>query len=151
MTAKPTPLRRHARPAAAADPLPAGPQAARLLRIDDGGVLVAALADGREIACDWLATSAAPPPELAEGDILLLLPLPGAERPVVLGRVGRFPAPGEALVQNLVIAAAETLTLRCGESSVDLRADGKLMVRGDDVLVRAKGTQRIRAGTVAIN
>ena len=74
-----------------------------------------------------------------------------AERPVVLGRIGALPAPGEAVVQNLVIAASETLTLRCGESSVDLRADGKLMVRGDDVLVRAKGTQRIRAGSVAIN
>jgi len=25
------------------------------------------------------------------------------------------------------------------------------MIRGDDVLVRAKGTKRIRAGTVSIN
>lgn len=150
MSSKPTPLRRRAPEAPAADSLPAGPQAARFIRLD-GGQIVAALADGRELACDWLATSAAPPPEFSEGDLVLLLPLPGAERPVVLGRIGPLPAPGEALVQNLVIAAAETLTLRCGESSVDLRADGKLMVRGDDVLVRAKGTQRIRAGTVAIN
>ena len=41
--------------------------------------------------------------------------------------------------------------LRCGEASLDLRADGKVLLRGDDVLVRAKGTQRIRAGTVSIN
>ena len=149
MNSKPTPLRQRT-PTPAADSLPRGPQAARFMRLD-GGQIVAALADGRELACDWLATSAAPPPEFAEGDLVLLLPLPGAERPVVLGRIGALPAPGEALVQNLVIAAAETLSLRCGESSVDLRADGKLMVRGDDVLVRAKGTQRIRAGTVAIN
>ena len=33
----------------------------------------------------------------------------------------------------------------------DLRADGKVRSRGDDVLVRAKGTQRIRAGSVSIN
>lgn len=149
MSSKPTPLRRRA-VAPAADSLPAGPQAARFIRLD-GGQIVAALADGRELVCDWLATSAAPPPGFAEGDLVLLLPLPGAERPVVLGRIGPLPAPGEAVVQNLVIAAAETLTLRCGEASVDLRADGKLMVRGDDVLVRAKGTQRIRAGSVAIN
>jgi hypothetical protein len=151
MSSRPTPLRRNARTAAEAPPLPAGPQAARLVRIDAGGVLVAALADGRELACDWLTTSAGPAPELAAGDTLLLLPLPGAERPVVLGRIGRLPLPGEALVQHMVLAASGTLTLRCGESSVDLRADGKLMIRGDDVLVRAKGTQRIRAGTVAIN
>jgi len=65
---------------------------------------------------------------------------------VVLGRIGDSTAPA-----SLVIEATESLTLKCGDASVDLRADGKVMVRGDDVLIRAKGTQRIRAGNVAIN
>jgi hypothetical protein len=43
------------------------------------------------------------------------------------------------------------LSLKCGDASIDLRADGKVMIRGEDVLVRAKGTKRIRAGTVSIN
>jgi hypothetical protein len=51
----------------------------------------------------------------------------------------------------MTLTATETLTLKCGEASVNLRADGQVMVKGEDVLLRAKGTQRIRAGNVAIN
>jgi hypothetical protein len=50
-----------------------------------------------------------------------------------------------------VLQAAHTLSLQCGLSSIDLRADGKVVIKGDDVLVRAKGTKRIRAGSVSIN
>jgi hypothetical protein len=50
-----------------------------------------------------------------------------------------------------VLEATEALTLRCGEASIELRADGSAIVKGEDVLLRAKGTQRIRAGNVAIN
>ena len=52
---------------------------------------------------------------------------------------------------HLSIESVGQLTLVCGQASIDLRADGKVMIRGEDVLVRAKGTQRIRAGTVSIN
>ena len=34
---------------------------------------------------------------------------------------------------------------------MELRADGKLLVKGEDVLVKARGTQRIKAGSVNIN
>ena len=67
----------------------------------------------------------------------------------MLGRIGRYQEPGTQ--RQVTIEAQESVTLKCGDSSVDLRADGKLMIRGEDVLVRAKGTQRIRAGTVSIN
>ncbi|CAN5421075.1 hypothetical protein BH11PSE9_BH11PSE9_04260 [soil metagenome] len=63
--------------------------------------------------------------------------------------MGRYNPPA---VQAIVtIEANESLTLKCGEASIDLRADGQVMVRGEDVLLRAKGTQRIRAAKVAIN
>ena len=86
---------------------------------------------------------------LAAGDRLLVLPPGGGQLGVVIGRIGRFTPPQPQA--NLTLEATESLTLKCGEASVDLRADGKVMVRGDDVLIRAKGTQRIRAGNVAIN
>lgn len=80
----------------------------------------------------------------------VLMALTGeGERPVVVGRI--VPRPAPAVPSNVTIEATDTLTLKCGDASVDLRADGKVMVRGDDVLLRAKGTQRIRAGHVAIN
>ena len=72
---------------------------------------------------------------------------------VVLGRVGRYraPEPAPQPPPHVVIEAAEQLTLRCGPSSIDLRSDGKLLIRGDDVVSRATRTQRIKGGTVAIN
>jgi hypothetical protein len=52
---------------------------------------------------------------------------------------------------HVVIEATEMLTLKCGESSVALRKDGKTMILGNDVLSRAKRTNRIKGGSVAIN
>ncbi|MCW5633127.1 MAG: hypothetical protein KIT17_07295 [Rubrivivax sp.] len=126
---------------------PAAPWAGRLREIDAEGALVVEPTQGAPMACDWLhGPTAVPQP----GDEVLVMPVAG-RRPVVLGRVGPC-LPAEARPQpHVVLEAAETLTLKCGESSIDMRADGKVMVRGDDVLLRARGTQRIRAGTVSIN
>lgn len=103
--------------------------------------------DGRRFPCDWLQTPWAV--SLAIGDELIVLVPHKGGRGVVMGRIGRY-AQGLAATQ-LAFEATQSLSLRCGESSIDLRADGKVMIRGEDVLVRAKGTKRIRAGTVSIN
>ena len=126
--------------------------APRLLRVTlvsiaaDGRLLVIS-ATGDERVCDWLDTGAMP--HLRPGDTLLALLGEAGEPALVLGKVGRYVLPVPA--PHLTLEAERTLTLKCGQSSIDLHADGKVMIRGDDVLVRAKGTQRIRAGTVSIN
>jgi hypothetical protein len=132
---------------------PAAPAAlplrARLLTIQDDGVLLVQLADGSECACDWLESATTAALALAVGDAVLVMPESAGAPAVVLGRIGRYRAP--VTEAHVTLEATESLTLKCGEASVDLRADGKVMVRGEDVLLRAKGTQRIRAGTVSIN
>ena len=84
------------------------------------------------------------------GDRVLLLP-PGSghAQGVVLGKLVRYGS--EAPQQRVTLEASQQVEIKCGASSIELRADGKVMIRGDDVLVRAKGTNRIRAGTVSIN
>jgi hypothetical protein len=52
---------------------------------------------------------------------------------------------------DIVIDAGEELTLRCGEASIRITRDGKIVIRGEHILSRAKGTQRIKGGSVAIN
>lgn len=101
------------------------------------------------IRCDFLETAGNTNLKLQHGDlVLVMLPAGVGQNGCVLGRVGRYrPASDD----HVVIAANETLTLKCGDSSVDLRKDGKLMVRGNDVLTRAKRTNRIKGGSVAIN
>jgi hypothetical protein len=116
-----------------------------------GETLTVRLADGRLIEPLCLnpqtLTGAPPPP----GSTVLLALL--APRAVMLGTVGPWPsAPADDAVPPVLrLEAGEALTLACGKSSIELRADGRLMVKGEDVLVRASGTQRIRAGTVSIN
>jgi len=101
------------------------------------------------LRCEVLENALAPGGRFEPGDAVLVACFGAGEAAVVIGRIGAAGAPAPA--QHVTLTATETLSLKCGESSIDLRADGKVMIRGDDVLVRAKGTQRIRAGTVSIN
>jgi hypothetical protein len=137
-------------PAASEVQMPAPiPQRAELLAINENGSLLVRTADGHEFHCDWLENTDNSNISLEIGNRLLCIPATEQEPGIVLGRIGSYckPQPQE----HLTIEATESLTLKCGESSVELRRDGRTMLRGEDVLLRAKGTQRIRAATVAIN
>jgi len=125
------------------------PLRVELINTDEDGGLLVRTTDGLDFKCDWLETSQNANIELQPGDRLLCMPPTEQELGVALGRIGKYQKPQTQ--QNVTIEASETLTLKCGEASVELRSDGKAMLKGEDVLLRAKGTQRIRAGTVAIN
>lgn len=132
------------------DTLTSHPCRAQLVAVLPDGHLRVSTPAGIEWRCQWLDTGSTPNPPLSAGDTLLVMPPDADGSPALaMGRIGTYQP--QALPPTLVLGATESVSLRCGAASIDLRADGKLMVRGDDVLVRAKGTQRIRAGTVAIN
>ena len=126
--------------------------------LDDGEISVQISPDADEssrIRCDYLETGQGPPPLLVPGDLVLVLrPAALGQNGCVLGRIGRYRPPAvepDAVPDHVVIEAGESLTIKCGEGSVDLRKDGKVMIRGSDVLSRAKRTNRIKGGSVAIN
>lgn len=120
---------------------------ATVLRLDSSG-LIAVACPGGELNCEILESPSGT--ALAPGDSVMVTLPDGVEGlGVVLGRVSRYRGPQAP--EHLVVGAGKSLTLQCGQSSIDLRADGKVMIRGEDVLVRAKGTKRIRAGSVSIN
>ena len=125
------------------------PQRAELLAISENGELLVRTADGHEFLCDWLENSSNTNINLELGDRLLCIPATEQELGIVLGRIGNYCQPKKQ--EHITIEASASLTLKCGESSVELRSDGRTMLKGEDVLLRAKGTQRIRAATVAIN
>lgn len=67
---------------------------------------------------------------------------------------GSAEAPALDLVverRRVVVCAQTELVLRCGDASITLAADGKLTIRGVDVVSSASRTQRIRGGAVRIN
>jgi len=53
--------------------------------------------------------------------------------------------------KRVVLEAREEIVLRCGDASITLRRDGKLMVKGAYVETRATGVNRIKGGAVKIN
>ncbi|MBK7614599.1 MAG: hypothetical protein IPJ08_09035 [Burkholderiales bacterium] len=121
---------------------------ATLLELRPDGSLLVTIGD-RLFNCDVLHSGAGAIPLLAPGDRVLLTYAAGSERPVVLGRIGRYTS--QQAQAHVTFEATKSLSLKCGDASIDLRADGKVLIKGEDVTVRAKGTKRIRAGTVSIN
>lgn len=123
----------------------------------EGRVRVACGTDGAvELLCDVLATSATPV-AIAPGDEVLVAAADRASGAlgIVLGRIGATNAQSEpsatARERRVVIEADEELILRVGDSSIRIARDGKVVIRGEHVLTRAKGTNRIKGGSVAIN
>ncbi len=53
--------------------------------------------------------------------------------------------------QRLVLEGQEEVVLRCGEASITLRSNGRVVVRGVYVESHATGTNRIKGGAVRIN
>ena len=129
---------------------------------EDGSVTAATDGDARRVRCDVLQTGEAASLRLAERDaVLVWLPGPDDERGVVLGRIGpshapepdvtRDPEPAEEIPDELVLEAKENLTLKCGDGSITLRADGKILIKGKDLVSHAQRVNRIKGGAVSIN
>lgn len=75
---------------------------------------------------------------------------------VVLGRISEPGARAASATsaptpETLVLEARENLTLRCGDGSITIRKDGKILIKGKDLVSHAKRANRIRGGSVAIN
>ena len=83
----------------------------------------------------------------------VLLLLQEGEPPVILGNVGQTVLESESNIRrkDILIDAAESITLSCGASSLSMRSDGKVVVKGRRILSRASQTNKIRGGAVLIN
>ena len=72
--------------------------------------------------------------------------------PVVLGLVDPLPpTSAPALPRTLRIAAGEELTIECGKAKIHLRADGRIEIRGEHVISRSRGPNKVKGGSVHIN
>jgi len=53
--------------------------------------------------------------------------------------------------KRVVIEGKDEIVLRCGQASITLRRNGKVLLRGTYLETRATGTNRIKGGAVQIN
>ena len=125
----------------------AGPLAARATLSLDDGTVAAAVATRRKVVL--LFENGDPRLPLVVG---LLDPSPGEV--LLQGLLLRSsPPPTEARVdgRRVVLEGQDEVVLKCGEASITLRRDGKIMVHGAYVESRARGVNRIKGGAVKIN
>jgi hypothetical protein len=120
-----------------------GPLAARLAAPVSGQQLQAALQSAQQIVLAF-----------ENGDIT---------RPIIIGLIAPAPdlsAPTaepprvvEADVdgKRVRIVAQDEIVLECGEASVTLRRNGRIVIRGTYVETASEGTNRIKGGQVRIN
>nr|WP_246312158.1 hypothetical protein [Aquabacterium terrae] len=52
---------------------------------------------------------------------------------------------------DVVVEARNSLTLRCGKSSITLHPNGKIVLRGEYILSDAEGINRIAGGQIELN
>jgi hypothetical protein len=98
--------------------------------------------------------------------VLLLFEEGDPGRPIVVGLLrdevpGAMPAAPaaktlppmevEADGKRVEVEAADELVLRCGQASIVLRRNGRVVIRGTYVETRSKGVNRIKGGSVLIN
>jgi hypothetical protein len=94
-------------------------------------------------------------------DVVLGFDLEDSTRPIVLGVLQGQPgwplpkAPGQVSIeadgQRMVVTAQHELVLRCGKSSISLRSDGRVEIRGESVLTQAAAANRVRGGSIELN
>jgi hypothetical protein len=76
---------------------------------------------------------------------------PAAPEPAEAGQ--SEPAPLEAHVdgKRVTIEGADEVVLKCGQASITLRRNGKLIIKGTYVETHATGVNRIKGGSVQVN
>ena len=52
---------------------------------------------------------------------------------------------------KLVFEAGQEMVLQVGKASITMTKDGRIVIRGADVLTRSSGSNRIKGGSVSIN
>jgi hypothetical protein len=138
---------------------------AQVIRSDSDGTLwVACDGDMDELACDVLLTAPATSSGYCPGDDVLVWRHLAQPRGIIMGRVGRQAVEhasareaaqddgaAASLPDELVIEARSSLTLRVGDGSITIREDGRILIKGRDLVSHAKRLNRIRGGSVTIN
>ncbi|HET6763123.1 MAG TPA: hypothetical protein VFH27_05605 [Longimicrobiaceae bacterium] len=113
-------------------------------------------ASGERLVDADLVVASNAAPDLRLGDcVLCCVDSDDPDRVLVLGRIGSGAAPLEldpsGSPDELVIEARKSLTLRVGDGSITIREDGRILIKGRELVSHAKGMNRIRGGAVTIN
>lgn len=71
--------------------------------------------------------------------------------PLILGLIQPLVPEVEADGETLVIEARREVVLKCGKASIQLTADGRVTIRGTQLLSRSDGANRVQGASVLLN
>jgi hypothetical protein len=88
-------------------------------------------------------------------DALLLFETGDPAKPIIVGMLvtptKAITASAEIDGERIVLHGQREIVLRCGEASLTLTASGKVLIRGNYILTRSTGSNRIKGAAVEIN
>ena len=148
-------------------PLVKGAQVGVVEEFTEAGLIVVSKG-AISVACHFVRSSTVPP-EIKIGDSVLYLPPSSAdETGYVLGLVEPYKPKANRLVDKLSqhgktpeittiedevvrIKADKGLVIECGKGTIIITQDGKVQIKGTELLSRARGMNRIKGAGVNIN
>jgi hypothetical protein len=122
---------------------------------DDGSITVDAGQSMGTFVCDRLVTGRDSVSLAPHDAVLCFYPSTESNRGVVIGRVGPShlvpTVEDPAAPDELVLQATDRIVLRVGDGSIEIRSDGKVLIKGRDLVSHATRVNRIKGGAISIN
>jgi hypothetical protein len=146
----------------------AGAQIGRLAAIDNGVVTVVTTARPQTIAAKLAVAVSAEQLQQAlttQQPVVIVFENGAIDKPIIVGFVApaplSMPANTEAGAPNIIeadvdgrrvkLVGKDEIVLECGQASITLRRNGRVVIRGTHVESYSDGTNRIKGGQVRIN
>lgn len=73
------------------------------------------------------------------------------DQPLILGLLQPPAVEVAADGEKLVLQANREVMLKCGKASIHLAADGRVTIRGTEILSRSDGTNRVQGASIQLN
>ncbi len=132
----------------------AGARVGRVVRITPRGEILVDFPESQDGPTRARVASDAPL-DKPDQSVLLVFENGNVALPIIVGvireRVDTLELKQDSAKQKLLLESDDELTLVCGKSSITLRGDGRVIVKGAEILSRASGTNKIRGASVKIN
>lgn len=96
-----------------------------------------------------LAMSLVPVPAGAVGRLAAVTMMD--DQPLILGLLQPLAPQVEVDGETLELEARNELVLRCGAASITMTSDGRVTIRGTQLLSRSEGANRVQGATVQLN
>jgi len=146
-----------------------GPVVGQIVAFDSSGQALVdypGLADGPCVARSTLPDHRAVVGVPLPVPVLLMFENNNPSKPIIIGLINDTPFPLDSASHNfaaekgrdvyidgkkMVFTAKDEILLKCGKSSILLRRDGKVVIKGENLISRSSMSNKIKGSSVSIN